>query len=146
MHMDRGKILVSACLCGVKCRYNGKACSCNKTEFVKWQQEGRLVPVCPEVMAGLGTPRYPMEINRGRLITQLGEDLTDRCMAGVEATLQIARENRVELCVLKQNSPTCGASVIYDGTFSGRRIPGTGIAAAALRKAGFKVISEEELK
>ncbi len=144
--MDGRKILVSACLCGVKCRYNGSDCGCNKPEFIKWQTEGRLIPVCPEVLSGLSTPRYPMEISGGRLITQLGEDLTDKCMSGVKETLRIARENHVELCVLKQNSPTCGCSVIYDGTFTGRRIPGEGVAAAALKKAGFQVISEEEVK
>lgn len=140
------KILVSACLCGVKCRYNGSNCVCNKPMFIKWLEEGRLIPVCPEVLSGLGIPRYPMEIRRGKMITQLGEDLTDQCMLGVQETLKIARDNQVELCVMKQNSPTCGCSVIYDGTFTGRRIPGEGMAAAALKKAGFTVISEDEVK
>lgn len=144
--MRCGKILVSACLCGVKCRYNGSDCVCNKPTFIKWQEEGRLIPVCPEVLSGLGIPRYPMEISRGRLITQLGEELTDQCMLGVQETLKIARDNQVALCVMKQNSPTCGCSVIYDGTFTGRRIPGEGMAAAALKKAGFTVISEDEVK
>ncbi len=143
--MNCGKILVSACLCGVKCRYNGGDCVCKKPEFIKWQAEGRLMPVCPEILSGLNTPRYPMEISKGRLITQLGEDLTEKCMLGVKETVKIARENQVELCVMKQNSPTCGCSVIYDGTFTGRRIPGAGMAAAALKKAGFKVISEEDI-
>lgn len=143
--MDQGKILVSACLCGVKCRYNGNDCKCDRKAFIKWLEEGRLIPVCPEVLSGFTTPRYPMELHSGRLITQLGADVTEQCMSGVEKTLHIAQENRVVLCVLKQNSPSCGSSVIYDGSFSGRRIPGVGVAAAALKKAGFRVISEEEI-
>lgn len=139
------KILVSACLCGQKLRYNGSAALCENKVLKKWIAEGRVIPVCPECLGGLSVPRDPCEQKSGHIIAKGGADFTEAFRKGAEATVRIARENDVAFCVLKENSPSCGSSFIYDGTFSGTKIAGEGVATAMLREAGFPVYSEEIL-
>ena len=136
-------LIVSACLLGEPCRYDGKAlpnaavCALAKTH--------RLIPVCPEQLGGLPTPRTPAEIQPdGRIVDAKGIDRTAAFEAGAQATLRIAREHGCTHAVLKANSPSCGARRIYDGTFSGTLIPGRGKTAALLEDSGIEVLSEAD--
>ncbi len=139
------KILVSACLCGDPCRYDGKAVPCNDPIFLKWLEEGRFVQVCPEVLAGLGVPRGESQRRGDRVVTIDERDVTEAFLQGAEATLELARQEDVEFCILKQRSPSCGSSIIHDGTFSGVKIPGQGVTTEILRKAGYTVIGEDHM-
>ena len=135
-------ILVSACLAGVECRYNGTASPC--TGIVEWVSSGKAIAVCPEVLGGLDVPRLPAEIVGLRVQTTQGQDVTDAFQAGAEAALRIAVENGCKSAVLKARSPSCGSGRIYDGSFSGRLIDGDGVLAGLLKQAGITVYTEEE--
>ena len=139
------KILVSGCLYGWVVRYDGGDTSCVDPLFLKWKEEGRLVPVCPEILGGLTVPRSPCQRKNDRVVNELGEDVTLEFLKGAEETVRIAKEQDVVCCLMKQRSPSCGSKIIYDGTFSGRKIPGQGITVELLRKAGFPVFDELEL-
>ncbi len=140
-------ILVSACLCGVHCRYDGKAKP--DEEVIALLQAGQAIPVCPEQLGGLPVPRPPAEIIEGdgaavlngvaRVFNRLGQDVTEAFIAGAEETLLLARLSGAEKAILKANSPSCGAGVIYDGTFSGGTRAGDGVASALLKKNGIEV-------
>lgn len=134
---------ISACLCGIPCRYDGKSKPNNKA--LKLYQKEDCVLICPEVLGGLDTPRTPCEISGGRVIDINGEDKTAQYISGAHEVLKICKENSVTTAILKQRSPSCGSSEIYDGSFSGRLIPGCGICAALLKDNSIKVISEEDL-
>jgi len=135
--------LCSACLLGIKCRYDGKD-ALNK-KVVELLKTGLLIPVCPEQLGGLPTPREPAEMVGKRVITRSGEDVTEKFMRGAEETLKIAKLLGVKEAILKQGSPSCGCGRIYNGTFSGKIVKGDGITASLLKKHGIKVITEEEL-
>ena len=135
-------ILVSACLAGVECRYNGTAFPC--PGIVALVSSGKAIAVCPEVLGGLEVPRLPAEIVEFRVRTIRGEDVTDAYQAGAAAALRIALENGCKSAVLKARSPSCGSGRIYDGSFSGRLIDGNGILAGLLKQAGITVYTEEE--
>lgn len=139
------KILVSACLLGYNVRYDEGDNTCRDPRFQRWQREGRFVVVCPEVAGGLPTPRPPAEIQGDRVINVHGVDVTEPFRKGAEAALQLARQHNVALAILKERSPSCGSSWIYDGTFTGTKIPGEGVTAALLRRHGIPVFSEEQL-
>ncbi len=139
------KILVSSCLLGTPCRYDGKSKPCTHPLFLRWMEEGRLIAVCPEVEGGLPTPRTPCERCGNQVISRNGENRTAEYFRGAELALEAARLNEVQLCVLKEGSPSCGANRIYDGSFTGKKLHGEGVTAELLRKHGFRVISEEEL-
>jgi uncharacterized protein YbbK (DUF523 family) len=135
--------LCSACLLGIKCRYDGKH---NLNEkVVELAKKEKLIPVCPEHLGGLPTPREPAEIRGSRVITRSGKDVTEYFERGAKKVLKIAKFLKVKEAILKQASPSCGSGKIYDGTFSGRIIKGDGITAKLLKKNGIRVISEEEL-
>jgi uncharacterized protein YbbK (DUF523 family) len=140
------KILVSACLCGDPCRYDGKAVPCDDPHFLRWLDEGRFVQVCPEVLAGLGVPRGESQRKGDRVVTVDGKDVTDAFFEGAEATLALAKKQDVAFCILKQRSPSCGSRIIHDGTFSGVKIPGQGITTEILRNAGFIVVGEDQME
>lgn len=140
------KILVSACLCGNPCRYDGKAVPCNDQTFLKWLEEGRFVQVCPEVLAGLGVPRGESQRRGDKVVTIDGQDVTEAFFRGAEATLALAKQEEVTFCILKQRSPSCGSRMIHDGTFSGIKIPGQGVATEILRKAGYSVFGEDQME
>ena len=140
------KILVSACLFGGEpVRYDGQDREEKSPMFQRWKEEGRLIPVCPEILGGLKVPRPPAQIRDGRVVTETGEDLTENYRKGAESVLKTALENNVAFAVLKQKSPSCGSRHIYDGTFTGTLKEGRGIAAEVLENAGIKVFGEDEL-
>lgn len=137
------KILVSACLLGEDCRYKGDNCKNEKVIALKKDYE--IIAVCPEQMGGLNTPRNPAERVGDRVLSSVGDDVTKQYLSGAEKALKLAKENDVEFCVLKANSPSCGKGRIYDGTFTGNKINGNGVTADLLIKNGFKVLTEEDL-
>lgn len=139
------RILVSRCLLGEPCRYDGKSRPAPGLE--KLEQAGHiLIPVCPEVLGGLPTPRSPAELQPGgRVVNRAGEDVTEAYQAGARLTLDLARREGCGLALLKAKSPSCGSRQVYDGTFSGALIPGQGAAARLLAEAGIPVINETQL-
>ena len=136
-------ILVSACLLGENCKYSGGN---NRREDVCRFLEGKeYVPFCPEQAGGLSTPRLPSERREDRVFSRDGEDVTAEFLLGAERTLALCRREGVKFAILKQGSPSCGSRYIYDGSFSGVKIPGEGVTAELLRKHGIRVVSEEEI-
>lgn len=137
------KILVSACLLGKNCKYNGGNNYCPKTAaFVEGHQ---IIPVCPELEAGLGCPRVPMEIVNGVLVNREGTVVDGKVRRAIEEILQRIQPENIDCAVLKSRSPTCGVHQVYDGTFSGTLIPGAGVLTQALQNAGIRVIDSEDL-
>lgn len=114
--------------------------------FLKWKEEGKLVKICPEVYGGLKTPRPDSQIRGERVLARTGQDVTEEYEKGAEEAVRLAEENKVVCCIMKQRSPSCGSKIIYDGTFTGGKIKGEGIAVRKLRKAGFKVFGEEDME
>lgn len=137
------KILISACLVGDKVRYDGHGNYTPKTKDLLEKYE--LVPFCPEVEGGLKTPRKPAEKVNGRIINTDKKDVTKYYERGAELALNICKYLNIKIAVLKENSPSCGVSKIHDGTFSGKKIEGSGTTTELLRSHGIKVISEEEI-
>ena len=131
------KIAVSACLLGENCKYNGGN---NYSEKVRKFVEGHdVVPVCPEVLGGLPIPREPAEIVNGVVSRKDGTSVDREFRSGAERAMEIVRKNRVEVVILQSRSPSCGVSAIYDGSFSGKLIPGQGVFTELLQKNGIKV-------
>ena len=139
------KILVSAVLYGYCTRYDGRSNLLKDKTFLEWKNRGKLIPVCPEVLGGLSTPRTPAEIRNGRVVNKDGDDVTNSFAKGAQEVLKIAKENNVIVAILKDGSPSCGCTKIYDGSFSGRKIPGSGICARLLIENGIVVMSENDI-
>jgi uncharacterized protein YbbK (DUF523 family) len=150
---SEGLILVSACLAGRRCRFDGSA---NPDDTIsKLVAEGRAVPVCPEVDGGLGTPRPRAEIRGGdgadviagtaSVMTHEGEDVTDAYLKGARRALERAKATGATTAVLKSRSPSCGAGHVYDGTFTSTLQAGDGVTAALLRSEGLTVLTDEDL-
>jgi uncharacterized protein YbbK (DUF523 family) len=137
------KILVSACLLGLRCRYDGQ--SKPNAAVLALGEKHTLVPCCPEQLGGLPTPRSPSEWQGKRIVNQAGQDVTAQYLRGGEEAVRLARTLGCELAILKERSPACGSREIYDGSFSGVLLPGEGSAARALREAGIPVLGESEL-
>ncbi len=136
-------ILVSACLLGYACKYNGGS---NDHPAVHAFLEGKdFVCFCPERASGLPSPRLPSEIRDGRVFSQSGEDVTDAFHKGAESALDFCRRHAVTLAILKARSPSCGVHAVYDGSFTGRVIPGMGITARLLSENGIVLMDEEDL-
>ncbi|VVQ08598.1 hypothetical protein PS918_04978 [Pseudomonas fluorescens] len=148
------KILVSRCLLGHRVRYDGGA-SGPFDQLQLWLDEGRVVPLCPEVAGGLPTPRAAAEIPGGQgaqvlegqasVITTEGEDVSAQFLCGAYQALELVRKHGIRIAVLKANSPSCGNRLTYDGTFSGVKVSGEGVTAALLKRHGVQVFSELEL-
>lgn len=136
-------LLVSACLLGMRCRYDGAAKP--DARVLALAKRHALVPVCPEIYGGLSTPRLPAERVGERVLTAAGVDVTGAYERGAQETLALARVCNCRCAVLKSRSPSCGCTEIYDGSFSGKLCPGEGVTAALLRKAGIRVLSEEDM-
>ncbi len=137
------KVVVSTCLLGENCKYNGgNNYNGAVAEFVR---DKEILPICPEMLAGMGCPRTPIEIVDGVLMDRNGRNV-DAAMRGVvaEALKQISLEE-IQCAVLQSRSPTCGVNQIYDGSFTGKLIPGAGIFAQALKDAGYRVIDAEDI-
>lgn len=137
------RILVSACLLGVECRYNGKGEL--KKDIETLLKEHELIPVCPEQLGGLATPRDPAEICGDKIITKTGIDVTKEYLKGAEEVLKLAKLYKCNAAILKERSPSCGYGKIYDGTFSKVLINGNGATADLLIKNGIKVTGESEI-
>ena len=140
------KILVSKCLLGENVKYNGGNNFINNPIIKKWIDEGRLIPICPEVEGGLPVPRPASEIKNEKVINFLGFDVTKEFMLGANIACQTAKLNGAKFALLKQSSPSCGSKTVYDGTFSGAKTSGMGIAAKALSDMGVKVFDENEIE
>jgi len=136
--------LISACLLGIKCRWDAKFKPCKKA--MELFKQGKVIPVCPEQLGGLPTPRIPQEIQKdGRVINKEGRDVTEEFRKGASETLRIAKLLGVKEFVGKSKSPSCGFGKTYDGTFSSNLVEGNGITADLLSNNGIKVITEKDL-
>ena len=149
------KVLVSACLLGQRVRYDGRALTVSDEILRCWLAAGQIVALCPEMAGGLPTPRPPAEIRGGDgvavlagdavVVDDTGEDCTAAFCKGAQRALSLCREHGVHVAVLTQNSPSCGSSKVYDGSFSGTKISGMGVTTALLRANGIQVFSQSEL-
>ena len=137
------KLLVSACLLGTPCRYDGAS---KKNEALcALCERYELIPVCPEVLGGLTTPRMPSERQGERVIRKDGQDVTAHYRRGAEIALAIAQREGVAAAILKERSPSCGSGEIYDGSFSGTLTAGDGVTAALLKANGIRVFGESKI-
>lgn len=137
-------VLVSACLMGVACRYDGK---CKEHSLVsELMKKHTVIPICPEILGGLPTPRVPAERREHGVFTETGIDVTEKYRRGAEEVLRLARLYGSSVALLKERSPSCGSGQIYDGTFTHTLTEGFGIAAELLQKNGIRVLGESELE
>lgn len=137
------KILVSACLLGENCKYNGgNNYNPAVAEFVKGRE---VLALCPEMLAGMGCPRTPIEIVDGVLMDRRGNNVDRRMRQAVETAMALICREEIDCAILQSRSPTCGVNQVYDGSFSGKLVPGSGIFAQALRRAGYRTIDAEEI-
>jgi len=134
------RIFVSACLLGVPCRYDGK--SVPHPRVLQLQDCHTLIPFCPECYGGLPTPRVPAEIVGNQVLTRDGTDVTAQYRRGADCALVLFRQLNCDMAILKEKSPSCGCGQIYDGTFSGRLMPGNGITASLFLENGIPVYGE----
>ena len=137
------RILISACLLGIRCRYDGSSKPCRQVLILN--EKHILIPVCPEQLGGLATPRIPCERIGDKVITNDGTDCTEAYRTGAEEALELYNLMQCECAVLKARSPSCGCGKIYDGTFSGTLKDGNGVLAEMLLRKGIRVLTEEEL-
>jgi len=135
--------IISACLAGIPCRYNGES-KLNK-DVRQLVKDGEAILVCPEQLGGLTTPRQPSEIKYGLVIDKDGKDITFEFKKGANIVLKLAQEYGCKRAILKSRSPSCGVGEIYDGTFTGTLVKGNGITAQLLVENGIKVITEEDI-
>ncbi|MEG0250498.1 MAG: DUF523 domain-containing protein [Peptostreptococcus sp.] len=165
--MNKEKIIVSACLVGIDCKYNGKN---NKDEnVIKYLKNKEYITICPECFGGLSTPRVPSEIEYGKsgedlvdkvekstnnefkkndyakVYSKEGVDVTEEFLLGAQKALEIALDNRVSKAILKESSPSCGVNTIYTGKFDGDKKQGQGVTTALFKKHNIMVISEKDL-
>lgn len=139
----RDKYVVSACLTGLNCKYNGKSNPCPAV-IALWKG-GRAIPICPETLAGLEKPREPSEQRGDTVFSKSGRDLTSEFVKGAELALAKALASGATKAILKSRSPSCGLGVIYSGNFDGSLKPGDGIWAKKMKDAGFEIFTEENL-
>lgn len=137
------KLLISACLLGVKCRYDG--CAKPNPAVLALAKEHTLIPVCPEQLGGLATPRPPAERTGSRVVTEAGTDVTRQYQRGAEQTLLLAQLTGCRYAILKAKSPSCGKGTIYDGSFTRTLCAGNGVASELLSAQQITVLTEEEL-
>jgi len=154
------KILVSACFLGERVRYNAEIKTLLHPLLKRWQKQGRLVTLCPEVAGGLPTPRPPAEIQQiaiqhskkqgnvkaGEVITMNGSNVTQAFVAGAQRALEVCQRQQIQFALLKESSPSCGSAQIYDGTFSGKKMAGQGITTQLLQQHGIQVFSEKTIE
>ena len=138
--MSLPPVLVSACLAGEACRYDGSAAP--HPAVLELVRQGRALAVCPEVLGGLPTPREPVELREGRVVSRSGADVTGAFEAGAQRALELGLDAGCAEAILKARSPSCGCGQVYDGTFSGKLVPGDGVFAALLKAHGIAVRTE----
>jgi len=141
--MPKPSLLVSACLLGVQCRYNGTGGELERLRELMDLAE--LVPVCPEILGGLPTPRPPAERRDGRVVNCAGGDVTEEYLRGAGQSLYLAQLFGAKLALMKERSPSCGAGEIYDGSFTHTRVPGDGTASEMLKANGIRVYGESRI-
>lgn len=137
------KVLVSACLLGRNCKYNGGNNYC--PAVVEYLKDQDVVEICPEMMAGLGCPRTPIEIVNGVLTDKNGCNVDTTLRQAARDALEFAKKQDIHLAILQSRSPTCGVNQVYDGSFTGKRIPGHGVFAQMLLEAGLPVLDAEDI-
>lgn len=150
------KILVSACLLGDRVRYDAADNSLHSGRLQQWQEEGRLIPICPEVSGGLPVPRPPAEIQSGsgddvmsghaRILNINGQDVSHAFVLGAERALAVAQAHDCRYAILAARSPSCGIDEIYDGTFSGQLVSGDGTTAALLKANDIRVFTQKQIE
>ena len=138
------KLLVSACLLGVNCKYSGGNNYSPAVEALREQFE--LVPVCPEQLGGLPTPRVPSERVGDKVLARDGTDVTDAFRRGAARALALARSSGAALAVFQARSPSCGSGEIYDGSFSGKLVPGKGVTTELLEQNGITIYSDDRIE
>jgi len=147
MNQPSYKILISACLLGQRVRYDAKQKKLHDPLIENWLEQQIILPVCPEVLGGLPTPRPAAEIQvNGTIQTEQGDDVTVAFKAGAEKTLALAQQHQIEIVILTERSPSCGSSAIYDGNFSRSLIDGQGVTTKLLREHGILVFNQFQLK
>lgn len=144
--------LISACLCGINCKYNGLN---NYNEICeRLLKENKVIPICPEQLGGLSTPRIPCELQgianeiiqgKNKVINKDGIDVTEMFLKGANEVLKISKMLNVNKVIFKEGSPSCGVNFVYDGTFSGKKISGMGITSQLLNNAEIEIYSENDL-
>lgn len=137
------KYVVSACLTGQNCKYNGKSNPCEPV-LALWRAN-LAIPICPETLAGLERPREPSEQREGKIFSKSGQNLTEEFTKGADLALKKAQASGAKKAILKSRSPSCGAGVIYSGNFDGTLKPGDGLWTQKLKQAGFEIFTEENL-
>ena len=137
------KLLISACLLGMNCKYSGGNNYTPLAEALK--ERFRLVPVCPETMGGLTSPREPAERAGDKVLSRSGEDWTEAFRLGAERALETALAQGITLAVLKERSPSCGCGAVYDGTFTGAVVRGDGVTAELLKAHGLRILGESRI-
>ena len=137
-------VLISACLLGFECKYCGGSNKLTEQQLAALGERFRLIPVCPETAGGLPTPRDPSERLGDKVVSNQGRDVTAQYQKGAETALGLARRYDCKAALLKEKSPSCGSGQIYDGSFTGKLIPGDGVAAEELKKEGLIVFSESD--
>ena len=138
------KLLISACILGINCKYNGKN---NYNPLVeKLKERYILIPICPEEMGGLSTPRNPSEILNDKVISSKGDDVTNNFFDGANKALDIVKKENISKALLKEGSPSCGSNYIYDGSFTKTKIKGMGFTARLLKNNNIKIYAEDEIE
>lgn len=150
------KILVSSCLLGCRVRYDGADNNIDDQILLQWQQDDRLVSLCPEVTGGLPIPRPACEIvggdgakvllNKAKVLSKSGEDFSEQYINGANIALELVKKHSIKIAILKKNSPSCGNNQIYDGTFTRNKIAGSGVVSSLLMQNGVKVFNESQLQ
>ncbi|MBA2710938.1 MAG: DUF523 domain-containing protein [Tatlockia sp.] len=153
--MEIEKVLISGCLVGLKVRYHGGDALCNSQVIDRWTKEDRIVSICPEVSAGLTIPRPSSEITHGTandvlkgkatVFTNTGIDITDAFIKGAFKALSLAKKFNIKIAILKKDSPSCGNTTVFDGSFTGKIVSGSGVTAQLLNDNGIRVFNELEL-
>ena len=143
--MGKQHLLISLCLLGEPCRYDGKSVPMSGEVIERLKEKYILVPVCPEQAGGLPTPRIPAERNGELVVRRDGIDVTAEYAKGAETALSLCRKHNISIALMKAKSPSCGAGLIYDGTFSGTLTAGDGVTAALLSENGIKVYTENDI-
>lgn len=138
------RVLVSACIMGDRCKYNGQS---NRNELaIEYLRDKDAVKICPEMLAGMGIPRPCAEIVEGIVMDEHGENVDDTYRRAVELALKTIENQPFDLVILQSRSPTCGVNEVYDGSFTGRLVPGSGLFAKALKDAGYRILDVSDLE
>lgn len=142
------KILISRCFLGENVRYNSEIMPLNHALLRLWQQQKRIIAICPEVSGGLSVPREPAEQqpNSNKVITISGINVSAQFSLGATQALSLCQQHKIRFAILKESSPSCGSTLIYDGSFANRKIAGQGVTAQLLMQAGIKVFSENNFQ